>query len=31
VIDQTLPTHKPPKAYAIMGSRSVKGKLLLVN
>jgi NADPH2:quinone reductase len=31
VIDQTLPMQELPKAYAIMGSRSVKGKLVLVN
>ena len=31
VIDQTLPMKNLPKAYAIMGSRSVKGKLVLVN
>lgn len=31
VIDQTLPMSELPKAYAIMGSRSVKGKLVLVN
>jgi NADPH2:quinone reductase len=31
VIDQTLPMRELPKAYAIMGSRSVKGKLVLVN
>lgn len=31
VIDQTLPMHELPRAYAIMGSRSVKGKLVLVN
>lgn len=31
VIDQTLPMQDLPKAYAIMGSRSVKGKLVLVN
>lgn len=31
VIDQTLPMTELPKAYAIMGSRSVKGKLVLVN
>ena len=31
VIDQTLPMSELPKAYAIMGSRSVKGKLVMVN
>jgi len=31
MIDQTLPMNELPKAYAIMGSRSVKGKLVLVN
>lgn len=31
VIDQTLPMRELPKAYAIMGARSVKGKLVLVN
>jgi len=31
VIDQTLPMSELPRAYAIMGSRSVKGKLVLVN
>ena len=31
VIDQTLPMRELPRAYAIMGSRSVKGKLVLVN
>lgn len=31
VIDQTLPMSELPKAYAIMGSRAVKGKLVLVN
>jgi NADPH:quinone reductase len=31
VIDQTLPMSDLPKAYAIMGSRSVKGKLVMVN
>ena len=31
VIDQTLPMAELRKAYAIMGSRSVKGKLVLVN
>jgi NADPH2:quinone reductase len=30
-IDQTLPMQELPKAFAVMGSRSVKGKLLLVN
>lgn len=31
VIDQTLPMRDLQKAYAIMGSRSVKGKLVMVN
>ena len=31
VIDQTLPMSELPRAYAIMGSRSVKGKLVMVN
>ncbi|TNF62940.1 MAG: NADPH:quinone oxidoreductase family protein [Burkholderiales bacterium] len=31
VIDQTLPMAELKKAYAIMGSRAVKGKLVLVN
>jgi NADPH2:quinone reductase len=31
VIDQTLPMAELPRAYAIMGSRSVMGKLVLVN
>ncbi|MDR7149316.1 NADPH2:quinone reductase [Hydrogenophaga palleronii] len=31
VIDQTLPMSELHKAYEIMGSRSVKGKLVLVN
>ena len=31
VTNQTLPMSELPKAYAIMGSRSVKGKLVLVN
>ena len=31
VIDQTLPMSELPKAYEIMGSRSVKGKLVMVN
>jgi len=31
VIDQTLPMRELHKAYAIMGSRSVKGKLVMVN
>lgn len=30
-IDQTLPMQELPKAFAIMGSRSVKGKLVMVN
>jgi NADPH2:quinone reductase len=30
-IDQTLPMRELPKAFAVMGSRSVKGKLVLVN
>jgi len=31
VIDQTLPMNELPRAYAIMGSRAVRGKLVLVN
>jgi len=31
VIDQTLPMAELKKAYAIMGSRAVKGKLVMVN
>lgn len=31
VIDQTLPMAELKQAYAIMGSRAVKGKLVLVN
>ena len=31
VIDQTLPMSELPRAFATMGSRSVKGKLVLVN
>lgn len=31
VIDQTLPMQELPRAYAVMGARSVKGKLVLVN
>jgi len=31
VIDRTLPMSELPKAYAVMGSRSVRGKLVLVN
>ncbi len=31
VIDRTLPMHELPRAYEIMGARSVKGKLVLVN
>jgi NADPH:quinone reductase len=31
VIDQTLPMSELKKAYAIMGSRAVKGKLVMVN
>jgi NADPH2:quinone reductase len=31
VIDQTLPMSELHQAYAIMGSRSVKGKLVMVN
>lgn len=31
MIDQTLPMQELPRAYAVMGSRSVKGKLVLVN
>lgn len=30
-IDQTLPMQQLPQAFAVMGSRSVKGKLVLVN
>lgn len=30
-IDQTLPMQELPQAFAVMGSRSVKGKLVLVN
>ncbi|WP_291010565.1 NADPH:quinone oxidoreductase family protein [Hydrogenophaga sp.] len=30
-IDQTLPMKELPKAFAVMGSRSVKGKLVMVN
>ncbi len=30
-IDQTLPMQELPKAFAVMNSRSVKGKLVLVN
>ena len=30
-IDQTLPMQELPKAFAVMGSRSVKGKLVMVN
>ncbi|MDM7949633.1 NADPH:quinone oxidoreductase family protein [Hydrogenophaga sp.] len=30
-IDQTLPMRELPKAFAVMGSRSVKGKLVMVN
>jgi NADPH:quinone reductase len=31
VLDQTLPMSELKKAFALMGSRSVKGKLVLVN
>lgn len=31
VIDQTLPMSELPRAYAVMGSRSIKGKLVLFN
>ncbi len=31
LVDQTLPMSELPKAYAVMGSRAVKGKLVLVN
>ena len=31
VIDRTLPMRDLPQAYAVMGSRSVRGKLVLVN
>lgn len=31
VIDRTLPMSELPQAYALMGSRQVKGKLVLVN
>jgi NADPH:quinone reductase len=31
VIDQTLPMSELHKAYDIMGSRSVKGKLVMTN
>lgn len=31
LVDQTLPMSELPRAYAIMGSRAVKGKLVLVN
>ena len=31
VIDRTLPMSELPQAYAVMGSRSVRGKLVLVN
>ncbi len=31
MIDRTLPMRELPQAYAVMGSRSVKGKLVLVN
>ncbi len=31
MIDRTLPMKELAKAYAVMGSRSVKGKLVLVN
>jgi NADPH2:quinone reductase len=31
LVDQTLPMSELPRAYAIMGSRSVKGKLVMTN
>ncbi len=31
MIDRTLPMSELPQAYAVMGSRSVRGKLVLVN
>jgi NADPH2:quinone reductase len=31
VIDRTLPMSELKQAYAVMGSRSVKGKLVMVN
>ena len=31
VIDHTLPMAQLKEAYALMGSRSVKGKLVMVN
>ncbi|NIC40715.1 NADPH:quinone oxidoreductase family protein [Aquabacterium sp. A08] len=31
VLDQTLPMHELQRAYALMGSRQVKGKLVMVN
>jgi len=31
VIDQRLPMNELPKAFAIMGSRQVRGKLVMVN
>jgi len=31
VIDRTLPMHELKAAYTLMGSRSVKGKLVMVN
>lgn len=31
VLDRTLPMHQLKEAYALMGSRSVKGKLVMVN
>jgi NADPH2:quinone reductase len=31
VIDRTLPMSQLKEAYALMGSRSVKGKLVMVN
>jgi NADPH2:quinone reductase len=31
VIDQVLPMHELSRAFAVMGSRAVKGKLVLVN
>jgi NADPH2:quinone reductase len=30
-IHQTLPMHELPQAYAVMGSRAVQGKLVMVN
>ena len=31
VLDRTLPMSELKSAYALMGSRSVKGKLVMVN